>query len=161
MQGRTRLVGTILIRCKLWIISIATPMFLVYNGPFDVTIIWGPSTQSRFWCLIHMNFEMYLFLSTKGTTITLLHFQTAILQFQHKVANIQNYGPQHLFRNGKQTNHTIALCTKCSDSIPPKIKYRVAATSIHKSNGKINICKIQINQCKIQLLISFCKFHQV
>ena len=141
MQGRTRLVGTILIRCKLWIISIATSMFLVYNGPFDVTIIWGPSRQSRFWCLIHMNFEMYLPLSTKGTTITLLHFEIAILQFQHKVANIQNYGPQHLFRNGKQTNRTIALRTKCSDSIPLKIKYRVAATSIHTSNGKLNICK--------------------
>ena len=71
-----------------------------------------------------MNFEMYLCLSTKGTTITLLHFQTAILQFQHKVANIQNYGPQHLFRNGKQTNRTIALRTKCSDSIPVK-KYNI------------------------------------
>ena len=71
-----------------------------------------------------MNFEMYLPLSTKGTTITLLHFEIAILQFQHKVANIQNYGPQHLFRNGKQTNRTIALRTKCSDSISVK-KYNI------------------------------------
>ena len=28
MQGRTRLVGTILIRCKLWTISIATSISL-------------------------------------------------------------------------------------------------------------------------------------
>ena len=71
----------------------------------------------------------------------MLHFQTAILQFQHKVANIQNYGPQHLLRNGKQTNRTIAQRTKCSEKIPVKIKYRVAATSIHTSNGKLNISK--------------------
>ena len=69
-----------------------------------------------------MNFEMYLCLSTKGTTITLLHFQTAILQFQHKVANIQNYGPQHLFRNGKQTNRTMALRNKWSDNVRLKNK---------------------------------------